>query len=117
MDIDLAVLCGKVASAPEVREFESGSRYMRLLITIRSESPKSRIDVIPVTFWDPPEELLKNPPAAGERIWVTGSLQRRFWEGPDGRRSRIEVVADFVTVSDQEHAAELARELVKSSAE
>ena len=35
-----------------------------------------------------------------DRIWVSGSVQRRFWESPDGRRSRIEVVAENVTIND-----------------
>jgi hypothetical protein len=31
---------------------------------------------------------------------VCGSVQRRFWEAPDGRRSRLEVVAEQVNVKD-----------------
>jgi hypothetical protein len=27
-------------------------------------------------------------------------VQRRFWEAPDGRRSRLEVVAEQVNVKD-----------------
>ncbi len=38
--------------------------------------------------------------AAGSRVWVVGSAQRRFVDGPDGTRSRIEVVADEVRVGD-----------------
>lgn len=100
MDVDLAVLCGKVASAPEVREFDSGARLMKLLITIRTKTPKSRIDVIPVAYWDPPQGLIDEPPEVGERVWVTGSVQRRFWEGPDGRKSRLEIIAEVLTVGD-----------------
>jgi hypothetical protein len=33
---------------------------------------------------------------------VSGSVQRRFWEDADGRRSRIEVVAEHVTFGDNE---------------
>jgi hypothetical protein len=32
----------------------------------------------------------------------TGSVQRRFWEGPDGPRSRMEIVAYHVTVCPEE---------------
>ncbi len=40
-----------------------------------------------------------------ERIWVCGSVQRRYWESPDGRRSRIEVVAEQVNFKDVEELA------------
>ena len=57
---------------------------------------RQRVDVIPVTLWDPPESLVDVEPAVGSRLWVAGSVQRRFWSGADGRRSRLEVVADQV---------------------
>ena len=69
---------------------------MRFLVTIRLAEPRKRIDVIPVTLWDPTRELVRKPPVRGDRIWFTGNVQRRFWEAPDGRRSRVEVVAHQV---------------------
>jgi hypothetical protein len=33
-------------------------------------------------------------------VWVAGAVQRRFWSGDDGRRSRIEVVAEQVCLRD-----------------
>jgi hypothetical protein len=33
---------------------------------------------------------------------VCGSAQRRFWESPDGRRSRLEIVAEQVNSKDVE---------------
>jgi single-stranded DNA-binding protein len=69
-------------------------------VTVRSESPRRRVDVIPVSVWDPPDDLVEAAPETGRRIWVCGSVQRRFWEAPDGRRSRIEVVAEQVNIHD-----------------
>jgi single-strand DNA-binding protein len=84
MDLNLVVLCGRLAAPAEVRTFESGSRLARYLVTVRSEEPR-RVDVLPVTLWDPPDA-----------VWVAGSVQRRFWSGAEGRRSRLEVVAEQV---------------------
>lgn len=97
MDLNLVVLSGRLAAPPEIRQFESGSRLARYLITVRSEQPASRVDVVPVTVWDPPDELVDATPAPGTRLWVAGSVQRRFWSAQEGRRSRIEVVADQVS--------------------
>jgi single-stranded DNA-binding protein len=33
-------------------------------------------------------------------MWLVGRVQRRFWDGQDGRRSRIEIVATNVTLRD-----------------
>ena len=95
MDLNLVVLAGRLAAPPEVRQFTSGSRLLRYLLTVRSEDPR-RVDVLPVTLWDPPDDLVDAEPDPGRRVWVAGAVQRRFWSGAEGRRSRLEVVADQV---------------------
>lgn len=102
MDLNLIVLCGRLAVDAEVRVFESGTRLIRYLVTARVDYPRSRVDVIPVTLWDPGDELVEAPGVKGERVWVCGSVQRRYWESPDGRRSRVEVVAEQVNFKDVE---------------
>jgi single-stranded DNA-binding protein len=100
MDINLAVLRGRLATAPELRQFDSGTRMMRLLVTVRADFPRRRIDVVPVTLWDPPDRLVERSLEQNTGVWVAGSVQRRVVEGPEGRHSRIEVIADQVVVTD-----------------
>jgi single-stranded DNA-binding protein len=102
MDLNLIVLCGRIATEPEIRTFESGTRLIRYLVTVRSEAPRRRVDVVPVTFWDPTDDEVAEPGEREQRIWICGSVQRRFWESPDGRRSRLEVVAEQVNLKDVE---------------
>ena len=111
MDLNLIVLSGRLASAPEMRVFDSGTRLIRYLVTVRTETPRRRIDVLPVTLWDPSEDVTADL-EPGRRVWVAGSAQRRFWEGPAGRRSRIEIVAEQVThdiAEEPESVAEVSR--------
>lgn len=96
LDMNLVVLCGHLAANPEKRQFDGGSRLVRYLVTVRVDRPRRRIDVVPVTYWDPPECIWEDPGSRDVRVWVAGAVQRRFWEGADGRRSRIEVVAEQV---------------------
>jgi hypothetical protein len=96
IDVNLVVLKGRLAADAEYRTYESGATALRLLVTIRLTEPRQRIDVIPVTMWDPTRELVRKPPVRGDHVWLTGNVQRRFWETPDGRRSRMEVVAHEV---------------------
>ena len=100
MDLNLIVLCGRLAVDGEVRVFDSGARLIRYLVTTRVDYPRRRVDVVPVTLWDPDDHFVDDPGEKGERIWVCGSVQRRYWESPDGRRSRIEVVAEQVKIGD-----------------
>lgn len=102
MDINLVILFGRLSTDPELRVFDSGTRLLRYLVTVRVDYPRRRVDVVPVTLWDPPEELVADPGTKGQRVWVCGSVQRRFWEGPEGRRSRVEVVAEQVSPRDAE---------------
>ena len=96
MDLNLTVLSGRLAAPPEIRQFENGSCLARYLVTVRSEEPRCRVDVLPVTLWDPPEDLIDADPHPGRSLWIAGSVQRRFWSGAEGRRSRLEIVADQV---------------------
>lgn len=98
MDLNLTLLCGTLATQPELRVFDSGTRLIRFLVIVKTDAPRRRTDVIPVTYWDPPDELVDDLPGRGIRIWVCGSTQRRYWEGPDGRPSRIEIVAEQVVL-------------------
>lgn len=97
MELNLVVLAGQLAAAPETRTFESGSNLLRLLVTVRSSEPRRRIDVIPVVMWNPPVGLVDPDVDVGESVWIAGSVQRRFWSETAGRRSRLEVVAHEIT--------------------
>ena len=102
MDFNLVVLGGRLAAPPELRVFESGARLLRYLVTVKSDEPLRRVDVLPVTLWDPHDDLIRQDPQPGNRLWTVGSVQRRFWDGTDGRRSRIELVAASVSLRDPE---------------
>ena len=105
MDMNLTVLAGKLAAPPELRRFESGSCLVRLLVTARSSSPRRRVDVIPITLWDPPKDHEIIDTAAGHPVWVVGTVQRRFWSVGEDRKSRREVVAHHVELVNSDAAA------------
>lgn len=99
MDFNVVVLAGRVAAPPELRRFESGSSLVRVLITVRTDSPRRRVDVVPVTLWEPgaDHEIVEAP--VGSAVWATGSVQRRFWSDDAGRHSTLEVVAQQVELA------------------
>jgi single-stranded DNA-binding protein len=98
MDLNLTVLNGRLATTPELRVLAGGTTVARMLITIRTDLPRRRIDVVPVTVWD--DDLIERIKGAekGDRVWAAGAIQRRFWSDENSRQSRIEVVASSINV-------------------
>jgi single-stranded DNA-binding protein len=99
-DRNIVVLSGALAAPTELRRFSSGSAMLRLLLTVRTFQPRRRIDVVPVVLWDPDEALLQPPLVPGDRLWVSAAVQRRFWSAPDGKQSRVEIVARCIDRQD-----------------
>lgn len=98
--INSVTLAGRLAADAEVKTFPSGAIVRRLLVTVRVEEPRRRVDVLPVTMWDSADGFDEvGDLRRGDRVRVTGSLQRRFFDSQDGRRSRLEVIAESVEVS------------------
>ena len=106
MDVNIAILCGTIAGPPEYRAFPSGACYLRYLVTTRTTSPRRRVDVLPVTYWDPPASLIDATGIVGQNVWIVVSVERRFWASGDGRRSRIELVAKSVELRSDADVAE-----------
>jgi len=93
-DLNEVRLRGTLSIAPEHRIFGSGASLARLLVTVRQSVPRTRTDVIPITLWEPDGAILKGE--RGTYVEVEGQIQRRFWTDAEGRRSRIEVIANQV---------------------
>ncbi len=107
LDMNITVIAGKLAAQPELKTFDSGSKLLRLLITVRSEEPRRRLDVLPVVMWNPSDEVLKSfttKPVRGRKVWAAGSVQRRFWAEVVGRTSNVEIVAHDIQVRPEEGA-------------
>jgi len=93
VDLNLVVLAGHLAAAPEWSHKTGSVETLRFLVTVRGGDP-SRIDVIPVTLKEPhPDEPLRVA-GKGDRIWVAGTIQRTFTLPTVGvKKSNVEIVA------------------------
>ena len=98
MDMNVVVIGGRLAAGPEVRTLGDGATLVRYLIAARSDEPRRRIDVVPVVLWDADERATALE--RGDAVWVTGSVQRRFWSDDQNRRSRIDSTASIFRASD-----------------
>jgi len=100
LHVNTVVIAGRIAAPPELRELDPGTRLLRYLVATESGTPTRRVDVIPVTKWDPSDVLVADPGSPGMSIEIVGSVQRRFWAADmeGGRRSRLEIVADDIVL-------------------
>ena len=103
MDLNIVVIAGTLAAPPEHRIFDSGTGLWRLLVTTRVTEPRKRVDVIPVVYWDTDDAehmTVLDSLDRGDRVWIVASAQRRFGSSPDERRSKLELVANHVQVTE-----------------
>lgn len=97
MNLNLVVLSGRLAAPVHSESFASGARFLRFLITVTSDLPRRRVDVIPVTLWCTPGDVCDESWSVGERLLIAGSIQRRFWTDQPDKRSQIGVIAFRIT--------------------
>lgn len=116
MDYNVVVLSGQLSAPIELNKYPSGAQALRFLVTIRTEDPVRRIDVLPVVWWDPPTDIDLDTPL-GTRTWVSAVIRRRFWAAEDGRRSRLELVASQVQFDDDDLAPLTIEDLLRGETE
>lgn len=91
--LNTAVVAGTLSSDPRELVLSSGSRLVRLEVTVRFGTDEP-VDTVPVAWFDPPARapLLQQ----GDAVVVVGKVRRRWFGGSGGARSATEVVATVV---------------------
>lgn len=98
-DANLVVLVGRLAGPVHVRHHRlAGTDVARFEVSVRSPGPPSRVDVLPVVWWDPPDWFPDT--AVGTGLAVVAGVRRRYWATEDGRSSRLDLVAGRVEPLD-----------------
>ncbi len=100
-------IVGNVVREPELRFTNQGiaSASFSVAVNRRWQAPQSQeweeaTSFFDVTCWRELAENVSESLERGSRVLVTGRLEQRTWETPEGeKRSRISVVADEVGLS------------------
>lgn len=97
---------GRLSRPPEEKELPSGDRLVLLRVVVRRPDG-SRVDSIEVAVGPPPSRGRRRAPGQaltrtvdraaalgeGDRVRVSGHVERRFWRAGGGSRTRLQVVA------------------------
>ncbi len=108
MAVDNAVtITGNTGREPELRFTPSGQPVANFGVAVsrrwqnrQTQEWEEATSWIDVTCWGQLAENVAESVARGTRVTVTGRLDQRSWETPEGdKRSKVEIVADDVAIS------------------
>ncbi len=95
------ILMGRLTKDPELRTVQAQIPVCSFTLAVdrRFQKPgdEKKADFINVTAWRRNAEFVTRFFRKGQRMLVTGSLQTRSWDDPDGRRQfAMDVIADDI---------------------
>jgi single-strand DNA-binding protein len=100
-------IVGNVTRDPELRYTASGQAQLRLGVAVnrvwndrQTNEKKEQTSFFNVTAWGTLGENAGESLTKGARVIVTGRLEQRSWETPEGeKKSTVEIVADEIAPS------------------
>ncbi len=117
MNGNSVTLVGNITRDPELRFTASGQATASFGLAVnrvwndrQSNERKEAVSFFDVVCWREMAENASESLSKGARVLVTGRLEQRSWETPEGdKRSKIEVVADEVGPSLRWATAEIRK--------
>jgi single-strand DNA-binding protein len=97
--LNVAVLRGRVARPPVLRELGTGGGLVAYEVTVPTGEPGGRAETVPVVWPSAPPSAVAM--AEGEEVVVVGRVRRRFFRAGGVIQSRTEVVAEQVIPARQ----------------
>ena len=110
-------ITGNATREPELRFTPSAQAVANFGVAVnrrwqnrQTQEWEEAVSFFDVTCWSQLAENVAETVAKGTRITVTGRLDQRSWDTPEGeRRSKVEIVADDVAVSLRWATANITR--------
>jgi single-strand DNA-binding protein len=99
-NINKVFLLGNLTRDPELRYLPSGTAVADLGLAVNRSFKDAQGDrkretcFVDVTFWGKSAEICNQYLTKGRPVFIEGRLKLDRWESPEGKRSRIRVVAD-----------------------
>ena len=114
---NVVTVAGNLTRDPEMRFTQTGRARATLGIAVnrrwmnrQTNDWEEQVSFFNVVCWAELAENVSDSLAKGNRVVVTGRLEQRSWETPDGEnRSVVEIVADEIAPSLRWATAEVTR--------
>ena len=114
LNLNKVVLCGRLTADPELKQTQSGIAVVTFTLAVNrrfqsrtnDQAQAQQADFISVVAWRQTAEFISKYFKKGSALCVTGSLQSRSWQDPQGnRRYATEVVVDEAMFVDSRNEA------------
>ena len=114
LNLNKVVLCGRLTADPELKSTQSGISVVTFTLAVNrrfqsrsaDQQQAQQADFISVVAWRQTAEFISKYFKKGSALCVTGSLQTRTWQDPQGnRRYATEVVVDEAMFVDSRNEA------------
>ena len=109
-------IAGNLTATPELRNVNGGRSVVSFSVAEnrrwadKTGATQEAVTYLDVTAWGPMSTHVAASLRTGDRVLVTGRIEQRSWEGPDGqRRTKYELVATEVAASLRYATASLTR--------
>ena len=112
LNLNKVVLCGRLTADPELKQTQSGIGVTTFTLAVNrrfqsrsaDQQQAQQADFITVVAWRQTAEFISKYFKKGSALCVTGSLQSRSWQDPQGnRRYATEVVVDEAMFVDSKN--------------
>ena len=107
MDLNKAMIIGRLTRDPEVRTTPSGQNVAsfsiatNLVWTDKSGQKQEKVEFHNIVAWRKLADICGQYLKKGGKVYIEGRLQTRDWTGQDGnKRNRTEIVADNMIMLD-----------------
>ena len=112
MDLNRAMIIGRLTRDPEVRSTNSGQSVTSFSVATnfswnnKDGEKQEQVEYHNIVAWRKLAEICGQFLKKGGRVYIEGRLQTRSWEGKDGNKRYItEIVADNMIMLDSRGAA------------
>lgn len=111
MDLNKAMIIGRLTRDPETRTIPSGQSVTSFSVatnfrwTNQDGQKQERVEYHNVVAWRKLAEIVAQYLKRGSRVYIDGRLQTRSWEDQTGQKKyRTEIIADNMIMLDQKGA-------------
>jgi single-strand DNA-binding protein len=113
MDLNKAMIIGRLTRDPEVRTTPQGATVCSFSVatnytySTQSGEKQGQVEYHNVVAWRKIGEIAGQYLKKGSRVYVEGRIQTRSWDGNDGqKKNRIEIVLDNMIMLDSKGAGQ-----------
>jgi len=123
MDLNKAMVIGRLTRDPEVRTTPSGVSVASFSVATnyswndQNNQKQEKVEYHNIVVWRKLAEIVGQYLKKGSRVYIEGRLQTRDWEGQDGvKRYRTEIIADNMIMLDSKGSFAPASETASATA-